>query len=140
MSSLEVLLVDINLQQESKKISTLTSVQELFNITDSNLKNIVYNSSLVVKCPFCSQLVTQLLSSKMIVGGAEEMEQFDFVNNPGGNLINATQDLSMSAAQINNLSHAPMIHESENSGMGGKNGAATSMRQMQGGDPHSMEE
>ena len=66
--------MDINLQQESKKISTLTSVQELFNITDSNLTNIFDNSTLVVKCPFCSQLVTQLLSSKMIVGGAEEME------------------------------------------------------------------
>lgn len=44
----------------------------------------------------------------MIIGSAEEMEQFDYVNNPGGNLINATtNDLSMSAAQINNISHAP---------------------------------
>lgn len=56
------------------------------------------------------------------------MEQFDFVNNPGGNLINATHDLSMSAAHINNISHAPQLHESEYSGMG--NGATTSIRQM----------
>ncbi len=54
------------------------------------------------------------------------MEQFDFVNNPGGNLINATHDLSMSAAHINNISHAPKWHESEYYGMG--NGEATSIR------------
>ena len=33
--SLEMLMVDINLILEGKKFPTLTSVQELFNITDS---------------------------------------------------------------------------------------------------------
>ncbi len=69
------------------------------------------------------------------------MEQFDFVNNPGGNLINATNDLTLSA-HINNISHAPQLHDSEYSGMGnGGGGAATSIRQMnKEADPQSIEE
>ena len=71
-------MVDINMISEGKKFPTLTTVQDLFNITDS--KQISINIILVVKCPYCSQLVYQLLSSKMIIGNQAEMEQYDYIN------------------------------------------------------------
>ena len=36
LTFLEILMVDINMITEGKKFNNLTSVQDLFNITDSN--------------------------------------------------------------------------------------------------------
>ncbi len=44
ISPIEVLLIDINMVTEGKKFSTISTVQDLFNITDSNTYNIIYYS------------------------------------------------------------------------------------------------
>jgi hypothetical protein len=78
-----------------------------------------------VKCPYCSQLVYQLLSSKMIIGNQAEMEQYDYINNSNSNQ-NSNDFLP------NGMPESEM---QSNTGLGG----GTSLRPL-GANAHSMEE
>jgi hypothetical protein len=58
-----------NLQTEYKKVSTLNALHDAFNTSD------------VVKCPFCCEIVSQLLNMDFILGNQEELEAFDYGKN-----------------------------------------------------------
>jgi|LauGreDrversion4_2_1035121.scaffolds.fasta_scaffold381287_2 hypothetical protein len=64
---LEVVIIDVNLHTEEKRIPSLNHLHDLFHYQEGIYIPILMYI-LVIRCPFCSKIVNLMLQLKFLVG------------------------------------------------------------------------